>query len=211
MDNYERSNQGPGGIATLPPTIGSPARSYMPAYPTQPAIPQYPMYSAMPAFPARKGVLQGLAGLLGLGTDDGTSIWSQPWFPYAALGALGVGIFLLMRSKSREGIPTDVLFRNPSRSAPPAESPQVLRSMYNMMVRSAHDHDMSRKSVRWSQGSGTENIWMIGDANGDRGDIVLKPKGDHWQAYHRTGHGDRKLEAREATDLAHDFFGHTDN
>jgi hypothetical protein len=113
MSNYEHSNQGPGGISNLPPTIGSPARPYAPAYPAMPAMPQYPVMPAIPQYPARKGVLRGLAGLLGLGVDDGTSIWSRPWFPYAALGALGVGIYFLVRSKGREKVPTDVLFRNP--------------------------------------------------------------------------------------------------
>ena len=101
MSNYERSNEGPGGISSLPATIGSPARPYAPQVPQYPAAPVYsamPQYPAFPAFPKRTGVLRGLAGLFGLGTE-GTSFWSQPWFPYAALGALGVGIYWLVKSK----------------------------------------------------------------------------------------------------------------
>jgi hypothetical protein len=173
-------------------------------------MPQYPAMPAMPAFPARKGVLRGLAGLLGLGTEGGTSVWSQPWFPYAALGALGVGIYFIIRSKGHEGVPTDVLFRNPSRSAPPEDAPTVVQSMYAMMIRSAEANGKSSKAVKWAHGSGEDNVWMVGDADGDRGDIVMKPKGDHWQAFHRTGMGDRKMDGKEAADMARDFFEHED-
>ena len=208
MSNYERSHEGPGGISSLPPTIGSPARPYAPQVPQYPAAPVYsamPQYPAFPAFPKRTGVLRGLAGLLGLGTE-GAGFWSQPWFPYAALGALGAGIYFLVKSKGGEGVPTDVLFKNPHRSAPPEDAPTVVHSMYAMMVRSAEANGKSSKAVKWAQGTGGENVWMVGDADGDRGDIVMKPKGDHWQGYHRTGMGDRKLDGKDAADMARDFF-----
>jgi hypothetical protein len=155
--------------------------------------------------PASSPVM-GFLGLLGLGVENGTSIWSRPWFPYAALGALGVGIYFLIRSRGREGVPTDVLFRNPSRSEPPEDAPLVVQSMYSMMVRSAKANGMSGKSVSWDHGTGSGNVWILTDADGDRGSIVMKPKGNHWQAFHRTGMGDRKLEGGEAADMGRDFF-----
>lgn len=210
MSNYSRSNQGAANIGALNPTIGypqqpaQPAMPQYPAYPAQPAMPQYPAYPAMPQYPAYPK--RGLRGLFGLGTD-GVSFWQQPWFPYAALGALGLGIFWLMRSKGG-GVPEDVLFRNPSSGAPPSDAPQIVQSIYNLMVQSAKDCGESAKSVEWTKGSGTGSVWKIGDSKGRYGHMVFKPNGKIWQAYHRTGHGDRKLDAIQGADMARDFFDH---
>lgn len=204
MSNYMRSNEGPGNIGALNPTIGYPQQPAMPQYnpyPTPPSMPQYPV---MPVYP--KSGLRGLMGLLGLGTDDTTPIWQRPWFPYVALGALGLGIYYVMRSKGG-GIPDESLFRNPSHGAPPKDAPQVVQSLYNLMVRSAEDNGESARAVEWAKQNGG-GTWMLGDAKGRYGHIVVKPKGKIWQPYHRTAHGDRKLDARQAADMARDFFDH---
>ncbi len=203
MSDYIRSNMGPGNIGALNPTIGYPQQQ--PAMPAQPAMPQYPMYQSMPTFPSYPRRGGGLRGLLGLGTDGTTPFWQRAWFPYAALGALGLGIFWVMRSKGG-GIPDESLFRNPSRGAPPADAPQVVQSIYNLMVRSAEDNGESAHAVEWAKQNGAGGTWMIGDAKGRYGHIVVKPRGKIWQPYHRTAHGDRKLDARQAADMARDFF-----
>lgn len=212
MSDYIRSNKGPGNIGALNPTIGYPQQPVQPAmpqynpYPTPPSMPQYPAMPAMPAYP-RAG---GIRGLFGLGTDGTTPFWQRPWFPYAALGAIGLGVFWLMRSKDG-GIPDESLFRNPSRGTPPADAPQVVQSLYNLMAKSAEDNGESAHSVEWAKQNGhggQGGTWMIGDSKGRYGHIVVKPKGKIWQPYHRTGHGDRKLDARQAADMARDFFDH---
>ena len=214
MSNYERSNQGPGGISNLPPTIGSPVRNPgvgVPNAPKFPLAPARPYMPAIPQMPQRPGMMRGLMGLFGLGTDDGTSIWSKPWFPYAALGALGVGIYLLIKSKGHEGVPTDVLFRNPDnsgsgRSGVPEDAPTVVQSMYAMMARNAESNGVSLSRIGWKHAG---NTWSLGDTQGDRGHIVMKPKGDHWQAFHKTGMGERSITGKDAADMARDFFDRT--
>jgi hypothetical protein len=271
MSNYERSNQGPGGIAVLPPTIGSPVSAieapasvsagaacpkgwvtqYSSAYKggiagykqrnqhlhdsgctiiskspagslwccnpsvlsgmgmdgTYPLAPARPYMPAISRYPVRR---RGLRGLFGLGTDI-SEITSQPWFPYAMLGALGIGIYLIVKAKRGEGVPTDVLFRNPERSGSgrhgvPEDAPTVVQSMYAMMARSAEANGVSLSSIEWKQAG---NTWSLGDAKGDLGHIVMRPKGDHWQAAHKTGMGERSITGKDAADMARDFFEHT--
>ena len=212
MSNYIRSNKGPGNIGALNPTIGYPQQQptgpqYNP-YPAPPSMPQYPAYPAMPAMPVmpaypRRGGFRGLLGLFGLGTEGSTPVWQRPWFPYAALAALGGVIYFVMRSKGG-GLPEDALFRNPSRGAPPDDAPKMVQATYSLMTRSAEENGESVRSVEWSKSGST---WMIGDAKGRFGHIVTKPSGNIWVAYHRTGHGDRKLQPEEAANMARDFFG----
>lgn len=207
MSNYTRSNQGAANIGALNPTIGWPQQPAVPqapqypAYPVQPAIPQYPVMPQYPMYPKRGSGLRGLLGLFGLGTD-GTPVWQRPWFPYAMLGALGVGIYFIARSRGGN-LPEDVLFRNPSTGAPPEDAPTMVQATYNLMTRSAEDNGESARSVEWSH---TGNTWMIGDTKGRYGHIVTKPSGKIWVAYHRTSSGDKKLQPSEAADLARDFF-----
>jgi hypothetical protein len=201
MSDYIRSNKGPGNIGALNPTIGYPQQPAAPRYSPYPAAPT-PVMSTFPVYPKRGG-LRGLMGLFGLGTEGTTPVWQRTWFPYAALGALGLGIFWVMRSKG--GIPDESLFRNPSRGTPPDDAPQVVASLYSLMVRSAEDNGESARSVEWAKENGG-GVWMVGDAKGRYGHIVVKPKGEIWTPYHRTAHGDRKLDARQAADLARDFF-----
>lgn len=211
MDGYTRTTFGPGGIASLSPTIGMTSRA-----PTigaedrgMPIAPAFPMQPAFPVKPA-KPVLSGLLGLLGLGNGNGTTtpIWQQAWFPYAALGALGVGLYFVIRSKQRESMSMERLFENPDQSGSgrrgvPDDAPTVVQSLFNLMSRSADANGVSVSRIAWSQDG---NNWSIGDGQGELGDIVVRPKGDHWVAYHRTAMGDRKLSAREGADMARDFF-----
>ncbi len=219
MSDYIRSNEGPGNIGALNPTIGYPQQQpampqYNP-YPVPPSMPQYPAQPAMQAYPRKSG---GLRGLLGLGTDGTTPFWQRAWFPYAALGALGLFV-LYCRSSSvgraefvRNGTP------QPGRMLPRrsrGEMENLAITLRDLMVKSAKKNNQDPKRIYMEEVHNLKEPygvdgWILGarrlrDDDGAISSITMAQK-EEWPIVGLVGPYGDEIGGKLLLERARDFF-----